>query len=602
MIPFKKILLYINTVKYIKLYQILSRVNRKLRGMLRSYQRRFLSLSYKGDGLIPLRIIKPALLLQRFRLSGCIERAEEILNNQFKFLNRGCTFRNKVDWNPEGFSRLWVFNLHYFDYGLDLAIAYYRTGKKKYFDKFKDLVEDWIEGNNIVQDDAWHPYTTSRRIVNWIFSFHLIQRKIERKHALRIRLLESIYLQTVHLYRNLEYDVSGNHLLANGKALFIAGAFLGKERYLKKGLEILKDEIKKQILPDGGHFELSPMYHCQVLLDLLDCFAVLPPGSPVYKLLKEKLKMMLGFLKNILAPNKEIPLFSDSTKNGTISPIEIFNYAENLGFDLDEEEAKLILLDKSGYYIVRSEDIHVIIDGGKIGADCQAGHGHCDLFSYEFWLKGKKVVTDSGTYNYEKSEIRDYCRSTAAHNTLRIDGKEQSEIWGTFRVGRRVKPKYVRMKETDKIIVFSGIYSPYFQRNIIHKRCIFIKSKKIFLVLDRVYEKEQVIRKYQIENFIHLNPELRLDKDQKKGIVLIHEEDLTLNFIPINSVLNVVDGWYCPEFGRRIVNKVIVLKKHGNLPLTTGYLFLLNPKEEVKMSEINGKIRIEIEGEDPCYF
>ena len=78
-----------------------------------------------------------------------------------------------------------------------------------------------------------------------------------------------------------------------------------------------------------------------------------------------------------------------------------------MGFDLDETKDKIISLDKSGYYITKSEDIYVMIDGGKIGADWQAGHGHCDLFSYEFWFKGRKIVTDSGTYDYEKSEIRD---------------------------------------------------------------------------------------------------------------------------------------------------------------------------------------------------
>ena len=94
---------------------------------------------------------------------------------------------------------------------------------------------------------------------------------------------------------------------------------------------------------------------------------------------------------------------------------------------------------KAGTRVLRApgSESCLIFDCGPLGPDYQPGHGHCDVLSYELSLHGQRVVVDTGVSTYEPCAERLYERSTAAHNTLRVDGEEQAEVWASFRVGRR---------------------------------------------------------------------------------------------------------------------------------------------------------------------
>jgi len=85
--------------------------------------------------------------------------------------------------------------------------------------------------------------------------------------------VRSLLLQASWLYRRIEFHIQGNHLIANAKALIFSGIFFEGEQsnlWLKKGISIIEKEMTKQVMKDGAHFELTPMYHSIVLEDLLD--------------------------------------------------------------------------------------------------------------------------------------------------------------------------------------------------------------------------------------------------------------------------------------------------------------------------------------------
>jgi uncharacterized heparinase superfamily protein len=100
--------------------------------------------------------------------------------------------------------------------------------------------------------------------------------------------LDSLAVQVRWLRRRLEWHLLSNHLFANAKALMFGGAFFdGPEAgdWREGGLRILAREVPEQVLPDGGHFERSPMYHAILLEDMLDllnlsrAFPGLLPGA-----------------------------------------------------------------------------------------------------------------------------------------------------------------------------------------------------------------------------------------------------------------------------------------------------------------------------------
>src|SRR5437016_2886487 len=180
---------------------------------------------------------------------------------EFRFLNVPKVFNHgSVDWASTDMTRLWRYNLHYFDYILT-------PGRS--VQHISELISDWVRSNPMGKGEGWEPYTVSLRMVNWV---KLFLRDDFRQHV-QASWLQSLYQQALWLERNIEHHILGNHYLKNGKALLFAGAFfVGTDaaRWSRKGSKILIEEAHEQILPDGGHFERSPMYHAIAVEDYLD--------------------------------------------------------------------------------------------------------------------------------------------------------------------------------------------------------------------------------------------------------------------------------------------------------------------------------------------
>ena len=132
------------------------------------------------------------------------------------------------------------------------------------------MIYDWIESNPYGHGSGWEPYTISLRIVNWI--------KWLTKNSINDpKINQSLMMQANFLSNRIEYDIQGNHLIANYKALYFCGLFFAEkdsERFFNIGTKGITKEFKKQILEDGMHFEFSPMYQMIVLEDLLDIISI----------------------------------------------------------------------------------------------------------------------------------------------------------------------------------------------------------------------------------------------------------------------------------------------------------------------------------------
>ena len=332
---------------------------------------------------------------------------------EFEFLNvKGIP----KGWNDSRFEKLWLYNLHYFDY---LATM----GDKE----CEEIIEKWIRDNPVGYGNGWDPYPISLRVVNWVKYF------TRRGRSPRPTERESLEAQVRWLRSRLEYHLLANHLLANAKALVFAGKFLGNEKWYNNGLAIYKKELPEQTCSDGVNFELSPMYHCIILEDVLDCFEL--TGDVLFKEYAEK---MLGGLKLVLGPDGKISKFNDSTEGIALSPDQLLAYAKDLGVESASEPVREALTIRcSGYVRMEKGAYCVIAKCGDIGPSYQPGHAHADTFTFEMWKDGRKIVGDTGCSTYVPGPIRSYERSTAAHNTVVIDGRNSSEVWAAHRVGRR---------------------------------------------------------------------------------------------------------------------------------------------------------------------
>lgn len=337
-------------------------------------------------------------------------------------------------WDSPARDKLWRYNQHYFD-DLNALDAAARSGWHN------DLIGRWMADNPAGTGTGWEPYPVSLRIVNWI-------KWLLAGNTAPAGMLDSLAVQARWLSGRLEYHLLGNHLFANAKALVFAGLwFDGSEagRWLERGLAILRREFDEQILPDGGQFELSPMYHALALEDVLDLAniaaaftgALDPAQAGQAGHWRARAPAMAGWLAALSHPDGNIAFFNDAAFGIAPDNGELAAYAGRLGLQVPQTGP--VWLRESGYVRLETRDAVLIADMAPIGPDYLPGHAHADTLSFEISLFGSRVIVNSGTSVYAAGPERQRQRGTPAHSTVNIAGLNSSDVWSGFRAGRRAR-------------------------------------------------------------------------------------------------------------------------------------------------------------------
>lgn len=576
-----KIQLYINTVKYLKLSQIYYRLKNRLNRQL--YRRKLKSIRAPKNLTVNLEVdfLIPELDFDKEYLDRFF--IKDIMNDKFTFIN----ITNKVDltnaWNDKDLQHLWRYNLHYFEYLFRLGYEYLRdSSNDQYYDKFKYLIQNWMENNLLGFGDGWYPYTISIRITSWISVYQMFKHRIISDRDFNERFIESIYLQYKYLKSNQEKDVLGNHYFENIKAIIIGSIFFEDVNVKEKFKEELIKQLEEQILEDGMHFELSPMYHKIILEDLIKITCWLKDDS-IYNQLIFYIQKMIDVTFSFENEFGKTPAFNDSA-DGISKEYESLLITCKKYFDLTPQFKSEF--ESSGFYIIKDNCKSLIFDTGDICPSYLPAHGHCDALSFELSLKNKPIIVNSGTYMYQNGKWRSYFRSTASHNTVFISGKEQSQFWGSFRVAKRIKK--VRRKQFDyrNIKFYAGSYISYC--NDEHIRYIGNIDKSKIIVLDYV----KSAKKENIESYLHFAPGVCVDIEDSVAKVVFDRTSMRIHVFGI-SRCEIDKGWYSDKFNVKEENKVLIFKK-SNQREVFGYILDFGNSEIV---ESENELRIIGDGE-----
>jgi uncharacterized heparinase superfamily protein len=334
-----------------------------------------------------------------------------------------------ADWTMAGAPLLWRFHLYYWDWAWGLAArddaADQRAAARA---SFNPIWESWAAAIRPGRGPCWHPYPTALRA----WSLCGIYPALVRGGPLEGQFLRELAAHAGFLRRSLETDVGGNHLIKNLKALIGLAVFFCDDALLRRALGRLRRQLAVQVLPDGGHFERAPAYHCQVLGDLIDITGLLrAAGAAGPAELPAAVTGMRRWLGAVLTPAGDVPLLND-------------------GFPVSRElltavrpaappAAPLHVLPDTGLARATAGRWHLLAD---VGLPCPQGlpaHAHADTLGCLVYVDSEPLLIDACTSSYEPGAVRDRERSTAAHNTLEVDGTDSTEVWGAFRAGRRAR-------------------------------------------------------------------------------------------------------------------------------------------------------------------
>jgi uncharacterized heparinase superfamily protein len=328
-------------------------------------------------------------------------------------------------WEHADAPQLWRHHLHYWDWAWGLAAEADRGHAREVFAR---LWRSWQASCGFGRGDAWLPYPTALRAWSWCGLY----RDLVAGSDLEPAFLREVAAHAGFLRRHLESDVGGNHLIKDLKALAGLGVFLRDQRLLERSLNRLNAQLAVQVLPDGGHFERAPAYHCQVLGDLIDVADLLvaagrAPGPGI----TGAIARMRRWLGAVLAPDGTVPLLNDGY------PVPAALVAA-LRPD-PAPDGPLVTLPDTGLIRAAVGGWLLIAD---VGAPCPEelpAHAHADTLGCLLHVDGAPLLVDTATSTYAPGPVRNYERSTAAHNTVEVDGTDSTEVWGGFRAGRRAR-------------------------------------------------------------------------------------------------------------------------------------------------------------------
>jgi uncharacterized heparinase superfamily protein len=330
-----------------------------------------------------------------------------------------------ADWEQAGAPALWRFHLYYWDWAWRLATEPDRADARAWF---AAMWQSWHAQVTAGRGNAWLPYPAALRA----WSYCGLHRDLVAGSEIEDSFIADLSAHAGFLRRNMESDVGGNHLIKNLKALAGLAVFFGDARRLGQALDQLATQLAVQVLPDGGHYERAPAYHCQVLADLVDVAELVRcTGQPPAPELLDAIDRMRYWLRCVLAQDGEVPLLNDGY------PVDPELIAA-LRLGLPPAEPLLVLPD-TGLVRAAAGRWRLLADVGAPCPDELPAHAHADTLSCLVQVGGVPLLVDTGTSTYEPGPVRSYERSTAAHNTLEVDGADSTEVWGAFRAARRAQ-------------------------------------------------------------------------------------------------------------------------------------------------------------------
>lgn len=557
---------------------------------------------------------------------------------------------------------VWELNrLHHF---VTLGQAYALSKDERYTTEFIHQLASWNEANPPHFGINWTvAMEAAIRAINLIAALNLFQASPVFNDAAIALTLKTLLAHGKFIRANLEcsHRLSSNHYLSDLIGLFAIGAtmpfFKPSKAWVNFSAEALLAEMDKQVLADGADFEASINYH-RLVLEIFLLFFTLSKSCHVelpFAALR-KLEAMFDFVRAYLKPNGEAPLIGDSDDGRLLKFKERVSaehsYLLSIAAVLFEKErfkqshppdeeavwwfgeeglikfARLPVhhqrpdsqaFKEAQIFIQRKDWLYFIADCGDHGAKGRGSHAHSDALSFELFAYGQTFLRDPGTYVYTASKPwRHLFRSTAYHNTVRIDRQEISEInpEQPFALGANVLPRINTWQSDDERDLLDAEHDAYkrLAEPVTHRRHITFEKRHEYWLLEDIFTGSG---NHLFEFFFNFDAGLKvsIEKNQR---VFIQGKTSALAIVPvfnptnhlrlqdhINQPIADLPGihwryeikkscrWVSPSYRTRLRSSGIIFQLRQTVPFISSFALIpFRLGDETRAFEIIGRFAV----------
>lgn len=492
-----------------------------------------------------------------------------------------------------------------------LARAYAVTRDRRYAEVLVTQMSSWLEQNPYGYGMNWRsPLELAVRMINWVMALELIRDSGlltgERWQAI----YASLQAHCWETWRKISRGSSANnHVIGELAGVFVTASWLpgltGAARMVEECRTGLIEEMERQTYADGCNREHALGYQFFVIQFHLICAMVGRwSGNEFPDAYLDRLRRMLEFVASV-ADGGPLPLFGDQD-DGYV--LDLGNEARDVGALMDigcrlfemspvarrlarpGESAWWLLGDAgtpeaapedpaalhstafadSGYFLLqsgnRSRSVSILFDCAELGYGALAAHGHADALSFALRANGEYLLVDPGTYDYfTYPAFRNYFRSTAAHNTVEIDGEDQSVMSGPFMWSQRANARLVEWSTNAAETIVTGEHDGYARLAdpVIHRRTLTLAHRDFTCaIVDRLTARAA----HGAKVYFHLGPacELREVRDNavrigtRGGLSFVLTLDAALEVEALHGSGEPIGGWYSPVYHRKLPVTTIV--------------------------------------------
>jgi hypothetical protein len=428
---------------------------------------------------------------------------------------------------------LWEVNRH--QHFVTLGQAYVHSRDSRYARAFASQLAEWIAANPPRIGVNWaSSLEVAYRAIAWVWALHLFSDAPELTDELLLTALESLRRHASHIERYLSTYYSPNtHLTGEALGLLYIGTalplFTAADRWRTTGWRILREQLFRQVRPDGTYFEQALYYH-RYTSDIFHHALLLAEanGWPRDAAMRSRVELLDEFLVHTMHPDGTVPLVGDDD-GGRLLRLDglptrdvrptlgtgaaLFGRSDMrwAGGDAVEECIWLLgataasTLDATrptpptetsrafasgGFYVMRDSwergGTWALVDGGPHGS-LNCGHAHADALALELAVGGRLVLCDSGTFSYTGAE-RDEFRATSSHNTATVDGTSSSLTAGQFHWRHIARTTVQEWSTSPAADVWRGSHDGYrrLADPVVHERTILFLRHRYLVILDAI--------------------------------------------------------------------------------------------------------------------
>ncbi len=515
-----------------------------------------------------------------------------------------------------------------------LGRAYALTGEERFAAEFFTQLESFDDHNPREIGPHWLcAMEVAIRTINFSIAFFFFRSSPECTPDRLARLLRMLYEHAAFIEENLEnaYHVTSNHYLSDLAGLLFVGVLFPEfdraRTWRTFAWRELLYELDKQILPDGADWEASTGYH-RLVTELFALSLWLGQANGLAMSLDRRTKVarMFDYAGAILAPDGRFPQIGDMdngqilvwaerepTDGAYLYPLgaEIVagllptppnvppglhpatferwdDFFDRANSTMPEAETETLWLfgtvprciypppgsrsfPNAGIEIMRRGGEYLVFTYGDNGINGQGSHGHNDALSFEVHAGGRRWLVDPGTYAYTGDpEARDLFRSTAYHNTARVNGREINPILPNmpFALGGNVRPRmldFATDADQDMVECEHDAFAPVgFSRRI-----VFDKNHRVWTITDRFSGNSST--RQSIELFFNFDIGVEPVECSGKRIVVNDAAgrrfaiDVLETSVPLTA--ECVDRWVSNGYGHRARSVGVVWRCESALPV-----------------------------------